>query len=134
MRGLDTNVIIRYVTRDEEEKAARCLELLRRAERGEEELFLPECILTEAVYVLSSRRLYGLPRERVRDLLVAVVGLRGVRMPDKAACLEALELYGESDLDFEDALLVAHLRSLGVSGVYSYDRHFDGTDLERLEP
>jgi len=63
-----------------------------------------------------------------------VVGLRGVRMPDKGVCLEALELYGESDLDFEDALLVAHLRSLGVSGVYSYDRHFDGTDLERLEP
>lgn len=134
MRGLDTNVIIRYLTRDDEAKAERCLELLRRAERGEEELFLPEAILTEAVYVLSSPRLYDLPREKVRDLLAAVVSLRGVHMPDKGVCLEALELYGESDLDFEDVLLVAHLRTLGVGALYSYDPHFDRTDVERLEP
>ena len=134
MRGLATDIIIRYLTRDDPEKAARCLELLRRAERGEEELFLPESILTEAVYVLSSRQLYDLPRERVRDLLAAVVGLRGVRMVDKAACLEALDLYGESDLDFEDALLVAHLRALGAEGLYSYDRRFGGIGLDRMEP
>lgn len=134
MRGLNTDVILRYLTRDDEEKAARCLELLRRAERGEEELFLPEAILREAVSVLSSRHLYALPRERVRDLLAAVVGLRGVRMPDKAVCLEALDLYGETELDFEDALMVAHLRALGADGLYSYSLHFDGTDLERVEP
>ncbi|NPV07625.1 MAG: PIN domain-containing protein [Anaerolineae bacterium] len=134
MRGLDTNIIIRYLTRDDEAKAGRCPELLRRAERGEEELFLPEAILTEAVYVLSSPRLYNLPRGRVRDLLAAVVSLRGVRMPDKAVCLEALELYGESNLDFEDALLVTHLRAQGVGALYSYDRHFDHSELERLEP
>ncbi len=134
MRGLNTDIILRYLTRDDDEKAARCLELLRRAERGEEELFLPEAILTEAVSVLSSRRLYALPRERVRDLLAAVVGLRGVRMPDKAVCLEALDLYGETELDFEDALMVAHLRALGADGLYSYGLHFDGTDLERVEP
>lgn len=134
MRGLDTDVILRYLTRDDEEKAARCLDLLRRAERGDEELFLPESVLTETVHVLSSRRLYGLPRERVRDLLTAVVGLRGVRMPDKAVCLEALDLYGDSDLNIEDALMVAHLRTLGADAVYSYNRRFDGTDLERVEP
>lgn len=134
MRGIDTSVIIRYLTRDDESKAARCLELLRRAERGEEELFLPEAILTEAVCVLSSPRLYRLPRERVRDYLVAVVSLRGIHMPNKAVCLEALDLYSCSELDFEDALLASHLRSLGTNALYSYDHQFDGTALERLEP
>ncbi|MHB0874860.1 MAG: PIN domain-containing protein [Anaerolineae bacterium] len=134
MTGLDTNVITRYLTRDDEAKAAACLALLRRAEKGEETLFLCEAVLAETVYALSSPRLYRLPRERVRDLLTAVVALRGVVMPDKCVCLEALDLYAESALDFEDALLAAHLRARGVDGVYSYDRHFDVTELVRLEP
>lgn len=134
MTGLDTNIIIRLLTRDDEAKAERCLALLHRVERGDEEVFLPEAVLSEAVYVLSSPRLYHLPRERVRDLLAAIISLRAVHLPDKAVCLAALELFGESALDFEDALLVAHLESRGATGVYSYDRHFDATALERREP
>ena len=37
-RFLDTNVILRYLTRDDEVKAQAALRLLLRAERGEERL------------------------------------------------------------------------------------------------
>lgn len=61
MTGLDTNLTVRYLTRDDEAKAGRCLALLRWAEQGDEDLFLCEAILAEAVYVLSSPGLYHLP-------------------------------------------------------------------------
>lgn len=134
MRGLDTNVIIRYLTRDDEAKASRCLALLQRAEAGDEDLFLCEAILAEAVYVLSSPRLYHLPRQRVSELLSIIVNLRGVHLPDKAVCRRALDLYADSNLDFEDALLTAHLQAQGATSVYTYDRHFDSSGLERIEP
>jgi len=134
--ALDTNVIIRYLTRDDESKAQRCLELLRRAEQGEEALFLCEAILAEAVYVLSSRRLYNLGRQQVAQLLLAIVALRGVVCPNKDVCLQALQMYAATDLDFEDALVVAHMREEGMDRIYSYDGHFDEPELglERLEP
>ena len=136
MIALDTNILIRYLTRDDEVRAERCLALLRQAEAGEQDLFLCEAILAEAVYVLSSPKLYNLGRAQVRNVLSAVVNLRGVHLPQKHVCRQALNLYAETNLDFEDALLVAHMRSGGMSQLYSYDRHFDdaGLSLERLEP
>jgi uncharacterized protein len=132
--GLATDVIIRYLTRDDAAKASRCLALLRRAEQGGEDLFLCEAILTEAEYVLSSGRLYHLPRERVGQLLSAIVNPCGIHMPAKDVCRRALDLYAASDLDFADALLATHLQAQGDGNVYSHDRHLDSAGLDRLEP
>ena len=55
MKFLDTNVIIRFLTRDDEEKAEACYQLLQRASRGVETLLTCEAIITEVVYVLSSQ-------------------------------------------------------------------------------
>ena len=71
MRFLDTNVILRYLTRDDwETKAEACYRLFQRASRGEEELLTCEAIVSEVVYVLSSRRSpYRLSRAEIRERL-----------------------------------------------------------------
>ena len=50
MRFLDANVILRYLTRDDETKARACFALFQRLKRGEERVFTCEAILTEVVY------------------------------------------------------------------------------------
>lgn len=90
----------------------------------------------EAVYVLSSPRLYGFSRQAVRQRLLPILGLRGLHTPAKNVHLRALDLYAGGNLDFEDALLVAHMESEGITRLYSYDHHFDALApaVERLEP
>ncbi len=84
MKFLDTNVILRYLTRDDEAKAEACYRLFQRASRGEEELFTCEAIVTEVVYVLSSRRvLYRLSHEEIRARLAPILAIRGLRLPQK---------------------------------------------------
>ncbi|MDE2696666.1 MAG: type II toxin-antitoxin system VapC family toxin [Chloroflexota bacterium] len=137
MRFVDTNVFIRYMTRDDEEKARACYELFERVERGDEELFTTESIVAEITYVLSSRRgSYRLDHSAIRDRLLPLLSLRGLRMPQKGVCLAALDLYGSSPfLDFEDALAVAHMEQQGLSEILSYDRDFDRVArIERTEP
>ena len=56
MRYLDTNIIIRYLTRDDETKAAACYQLFERVSNGSEELTTSVATIVEATYVLSSRR------------------------------------------------------------------------------
>ena len=64
MKFLDTNVILRFLTRDDEEKADACLRLFQRVQRGDEELVTCEAVVSEVVYVLSSARAgYGLSHE-----------------------------------------------------------------------
>ena len=133
MRFLDTNVIIRYLTRDDEVKAQACYELLRRIGQGTEEVFTCEAIVAEVVYVLSSSRApYQLSHEEIRARLVPILTLRGLRLPQKRVYLEALDLYESSPfLDFEDALAVAHMQRQGMTEILSYDRV---SDVRRVEP
>jgi predicted nucleic acid-binding protein len=136
VRFLDTNVILRYLTRDDEAKAAACLRLLKRAGDGIEELTSSEAVFTETVYVLESARHYRLPRGEIRGRLVPVLMLRGLRMANRTALLRALDVYVEyPDLDVEDALAVAHMERHGVTEIVSYDTGFDRVPgIERQEP
>ncbi len=137
MRFLDTNVILRYLTRDDEAKAEACYQLFQRVSQGEEELFTCEAIVTEVVYVLSSHRApYRLGHEEIRARLVPILTLRGLRLPQKRVYIRALDIYASLPfLDFEDALAAAHMERRGVTEIVSYDKDFDlVAGLQRVEP
>lgn len=139
MRFLDTNVILRYLTRDDETKAEACYQLFQRVKSGKEELFTCETIVAEVVYVLSSPGAgYRLDHEEIRARLSPILGLRGLRIPRKRVCIRALDIYAQYPLlDFEDALAVAHMERKGMTEIVSYDRDFDRVqeaDIRRFEP
>lgn len=135
MQFVDANVILRYLTRDDPQKAQACFDLFRQAERGEVVLFTTETIVAEIVYVLSSRRLYNLSREHIRARLMPLLTLPGLRFPNRQALLRALELFESHAVDFEDALAVAHMEQQGIDKIISYDRDFDQfLQITRVEP
>ena len=59
---VDTNVLIRHLTGDPPDQAARATRLLSEADR----LLLPDLIMAETVYVLES--FYEVPRARVAEI------------------------------------------------------------------
>jgi predicted nucleic acid-binding protein len=131
----DANIFIRHLTRDDPEKAQACFDLFRRAERNEINLTTSEAVIAEVVYVLSSKQLYNLPREHIRELLRPLLSLPGLKLPQRRMYLRALDLYAIYAIDFEDALLVAQMERRKVTEVYSYDRDLDQVDgVTRLEP
>ena len=136
MRFLDTNIIVRYLAKDDEAKAAACLELFERAESDMEDLTTSESVITEVVYVLSSRALYGLDHKEIRARLTPVLTLRGLKLPQKRLYLRALDIYAAHlSLDFEDALIVAHMENGDTKELYSYDTDFDRIPgIRRIEP
>ena len=135
MMFLDANIILRYLTNDDPDKAARCLALLQAADRGAAQLVTTEAIIAEVVYVLSSPRLYNLAPSRIRELLLPLIEIRGLKLESRQLYHDALDLYATQQIDFEDALAVAHMRALGVEQIVSYDRHFDRiAGIQRVEP
>ena len=137
MRYLDTNIIIRFLTRDEEAKAAACYRLFERVSKGREELITSVATIAEATYVLSSKRgPYRLQPDEIAARLHPIVSLRGLVMPDKRVCIRALDLYAQYPfLDFSDALGVAHMEAKGIVEILSYDTDLDRVPgLARVEP
>ncbi len=134
MRFLDTNVLIRYLTHDDAEKAKASFALLLRVERGEEVVVTSDIVIAETVYVLQSRT-YGIPRQRIRALLEPIIESRGLRLPSKSLYTRAFDFFCSTGISFADAYNAAYMEARGLHEVYSYDTDFDHVKgIIRVEP
>lgn len=132
---VDTDVIIRFLTGDDPVKQARASELFEAVTEGRLTLAAPDTVIADAVFVLSSPRLYHLPRPEVRALLAPLVRLPSFRVDNRRTLLEALDVFATTNLDFGDAMIVASMREQSSRLLYSYDKHFDRLPgVTRQEP
>ena len=132
---IDTDVLIRFLTGDDPAKQAEADALLQQVANGQLTIAAPDTVIADAVYVLSSPRLYKLPRTQVQALLSPLVRLRHLRIQNRRQVLRALDLYGSTNLDFGDALIVASMEQAGSDTLYSYDTDFDRVPgVTRLSP
>ena len=126
---VDTNVLVRHLTGDPADLAARATAYLG----SERELFLTDLVAAETVYVLES--FYEAPRVEVAQALRSLVAFDSIVCVDPALLLRALEVYETDRIDFAEAYLVASAESTGVGKVASFDRSIDRVDtIERIEP
>jgi predicted nucleic acid-binding protein len=134
---LDTNPLIRFLTQDAPEQAARARALFERAAKGELTLYVSESVVVEMVNVLSSRATYNLARAEVERHLLNIFSLRGFRIPHQNTYRRALQLWVATPQvrDFVDLLSVAQMERLKIPTIASFDQDFDRfPQIRRLEP
>ncbi len=132
---VDTDVIIRLLTGDDPDKQQAARKLFEQVEQGTLTLAAPDTVIADAVFVLSSKRLYNKSRGDVRDLLTPLVKLSHFRVQNKRAVLRALTLYAQTTLDYGDVLIVATMEQAGASVLYSYDEKLGkAPGVTRQEP
>ena len=112
MIAVDTNVVVRYLTRDDHQQAARAASLIQTSP-----IWVSKTVLLETEWVL--RTLYGYAPNPLAEALRAFAGLPTVIVEDELAVVKALDWFREG-LDFADAL---HLASAGDARQFaSFDR------------
>ena len=131
--AIDANIILRFLTNDDPQKAEACAVLLEKVERNEHQVWLPDLVLADVIWTLE--RFYRQSKEKIADLLTPIVSLRGLHCSSKEAIFLALRLYVRHNIDWTDAFVAAQVTLQKVGTIYSYDRDFDRIpELERLEP
>jgi predicted nucleic-acid-binding protein len=126
---VDTNILIRHLTGDPPEMAARATAYLR----GAPELFLADLVVAETVYVLES--FYEAPREQVAQAVRSLLALDSIVIVDPALLLRAIEVYETARIDFAEAYLVACAETTDVLRIASFDRTLDRVStVQRIEP
>ncbi|RBP02306.1 putative nucleic-acid-binding protein [Roseiarcus fermentans] len=99
MLAIDTNIVIRFLTRDDETLAQRALKIV-----SDTDVFAPVTVILEAEWVL--RDAYDLPRDEVIRQLRRFCGLERVTVGAADAVGRALD-DAERGLGFADALHLA---------------------------
>jgi predicted nucleic acid-binding protein len=130
---IDANIILRFLTNDIPKQADRCTGLLKRIESGSEEVWLPDLVLADIVWTLE--KFYKQPKQRIQELLISILELKGLRHNNKKISKLAFQLYVEKNIDWTDAFVAAQMITQKKCEIYSYDSDFDKVDgINRLEP
>ena len=99
MTSIDTNVVVRLVTRDDPEQAERATEIFAAGP-----LWLGKTVLLETEWVL--RYSYRLDRDIIHETFRRLLGYPLLEAEDRATVVRALGWHGEG-MDFADALHLA---------------------------
>jgi predicted nucleic acid-binding protein len=130
---IDSNVILRYLTKDPPKMAEAALRTLDDAQNGKISLLLTPLTVAEIVWVLES--FYGHTKAKISEIMGQFLFCEGLEVEDLDLIIEALTLYQGKNLDFADAFLAAISLRRGPQAIYSFDRDFDRVPgIKRLEP
>ena len=130
---IDSNVILRHLTKDPPKMAEAALRTLDDAQNGKISLILTPLTVAEIVWVLES--FYGHSKAKIAETMSQFLFCDGLEVEDLDLLIEALSLYQGKNLDFADAYLAAVALRRGPQAVYSFDQHFNRVPgVTRLEP
>lgn len=120
MIGLDTNLLVRYLTRDDRAQYAKVYDLLSQcAERGERVL-INSTVLCELVWVL--RTAYDYSREEIGAALDQILATAEFDVDRLDDARQALNDFRSTKADFTDAFVGRMNRALGADHTVTFDR------------
>lgn len=129
---VDTNVFLRFLTRDDDALAAASAELFERASAEEIQLWTTHLVIAELAWTLRS--VYGLTRESIAATLGQLVGEPWLSIERRDLLAGVMQTYAGVNVDFIDAYNAGEVRRRGLERVCSYDPDFDRLDVDRLTP
>ena len=130
MTGLDTNVLVRYVVRDDEAQAKAAAAFIAEHCTPQSPGWVNRIVLCELVWVLQ--RAYKFSRGQISRLLDRLFRTRQLRVEDLPQAWQALAAYRSGKGDFADALLALTNREQGCDITGTFDREAASLDGMRL--
>lgn len=119
MIGIDTNVLVRFLVRDDEAQFDRARKLIRREASAGEPVMVSQLVLLEAEWVLRSR--YSLKKGAIVAALSGLLESADLRIEEEASVERALYMWKDSSAEFADCLIGARHRTLGCRATASFD-------------
>lgn len=119
MLGLDTNVLVRYLVRDDQLQFEKARRLIKREADKNESVLVSLLVLLETEWVLRSR--YELSKPEILSVFSTLLDVAGLAFEDEPSIEHALYSWKDSVADFADCLIEARNRRLGCEATATFD-------------
>jgi predicted nucleic-acid-binding protein len=120
MIGLDTNVLVRYLTQDDNLQAPLATSLMDDVASNDNPAFIGLVVLAETSWVLL--RSYAIPREALLGMIEHLLASRAVVIEARDVVAGALAISQRTGCGFPDALISASAIAAGCDRVMTFDR------------
>jgi len=130
MKAIDANILIRFLTGDDEIQAKKVYSLFKNAELEKKEFFVPLLVILETIWVLES--VYEISRHDILDAIKDILLMPILKFEHQSA-LQQLVYSGQGNkYDLSD-LLIAHSANVsGCDSVLTFDKKASKFELFEL--
>jgi predicted nucleic-acid-binding protein len=118
MIGIDTNVLVRYLVRDDQSQFERARKLIDR-ELDEEFVVVSLLVLLETEWVLRSR--YELMKTEIVAAFSSLLDTAELSFEDEPSVERAIYAWKDASADFADCLIGARNLRLGCRATATFD-------------
>ncbi|MGA9721204.1 MAG: type II toxin-antitoxin system VapC family toxin [Candidatus Binatus sp.] len=129
MRGVDTNILVRYIVADDPGQFRAATRFIEHECSPREPAFVNRVVLAEVVWVLESS--YRMPRSAVASALRVLFDTNQLSIEHAEDARAALRDY-EDGAGFSDSLIAAANARLGCEYTATFDRRAAGRSGLRL--
>ncbi len=130
MNALDTNILARFLVRDDAEEAESVYRLFKAAESEKAVFFVSLPVLLELIWVLDS--VYAIARNEILDALAELLLLPILVFEAQPAVRSFIADGRKNNLDLSDLLIGFAARSSGCEAVLTFDKKAAQSDLFTL--
>ena len=120
MTALDTNVIVRFLVRDDEKQARLVHARFKQAEAVRETFFIPLPVVLETIWVLES--VYDTPRKAILEALDELKDMPVLEFEKPQVLQQLLEDGRSSRADLSDLLIGVAAQACHCEGCLTFDR------------
>lgn len=120
MKGIDTNILVRFLIGDNKQQAKKVYNIFKKAESEKDELFVPLLVVLELIWVLES--VYEISRADILDSIRDFLLLPILRFEHKSV-LQQFTLSAQANrYDLADLLIAHSAKMQGCETVLTFDK------------
>jgi predicted nucleic-acid-binding protein len=119
MLGIDTNILVRFLVRDDETQFEKARRLIGREVAAGRRVFVSQLVLLETDWVLRSR--YDLQKTGIIKVVSGLLDANDAQLEDEPAIEEALFVWKDRSVGFAYCLIGAQNKRLGCSATAAFD-------------
>jgi predicted nucleic-acid-binding protein len=119
VKGLDTNVLIRYLVQDDPAQSALATQVIEQ-QTTHDSFYLCHIVLCELVWVLESR--YQQTRTMIVTIIDQLLRTQQLEVQQPAIVWNALQAYQQSTADFSDYLIAHSHAEAGCETTITFDK------------
>lgn len=130
MTGLDTNVLVRYLTQDDPRQSRAATACIEKTARTGQRCYINAVVLCELVWVLQGA--YGYDKREIVRVLEKMLSTVEFSIEDRDLSRRALDDYRSGSGDFADYLIGGRNRHAQCDETVTFDRGLKKSDLFRV--
>jgi predicted nucleic-acid-binding protein len=130
MIGLDTNVLVRYIVRDDEKQSAAATRLIEARCTTDSPGRVSSIVLCELAWVLT--RGYGYSRAMVGRVIRRILSVQELQAERPELAWQAVRLFEQGRVDFADFLIGLSNRENKAEVTYTFDTKAAESDLFQI--